>query len=74
MEAKEILEKLRRESTIEMQTSEDLLIISFRKFFGTEKEFLFELNCKPIDSCKSIKTGLKKIEKFINRGFEIIEL
>jgi hypothetical protein len=70
----EILEILKKEEIIELETSQHILTIRFRKFFGTEKEFNFELNCKSIDGCKTDKTALKKIQQFIDKGFSIFEM
>lgn len=69
--AEQIIQELEEETFIELTTEDDLLIISFRKFFGTEKEFLFVLNAKAVGSCKTKKTALKKIEGFLQKGFEI---
>lgn len=67
----QILKLLEENGIVEMETEESLLTIWFRKFFGTEKEFHFQLNAKPVDGCKTKKTALKKIDEFINKGFEL---
>ena len=67
--ADQILKTLEQEGMVEMETIKDILTIRFRKFFGTQKEFNFELNCKAVDGCKTKKTALKKIQQFIDKGF-----
>lgn len=71
--AKEIIEILKNKTFIEMSTETDMLIIWFRKFFRTEKEFLFELNCKAVKSLRSNKAAEKNIQNFIDNGFTINE-
>lgn len=68
-----ILKLLEENGLIEMETENDLLIIRFRKFFGSQKEFHFELNAKPVDGCKTKRTALRKIENYINIGFILKE-
>ena len=72
MKTTEILELLKENESIEMETQDHLLTIWFKKFFGNEREFLFQLNGKAVSGCKTEKTALKKIQSFLNEGFEII--
>lgn len=69
-----ILELLKQDGLVELETQESLLVIRFQKFFGVKKEFHFELNAKAVDSCKTEKSALNKIESFINRGFVLSEI
>ena len=69
---KQILEILENEEIAELENSHSILIIRFREFFGNKKEFHFELNSKAIDNCKTKRTALKKIKRFINQGFQLI--
>ena len=69
-----IMNLLESEELVEMETDREMLSISFRKFFGTEKEFLFILNCKPIFDCKTKKTAIKKIDSFIDKGFKLTNI
>ena len=66
-----ILGKLDEEGEVELETEDSMLTIRFRKFFGTEKEYNFQLNAKAVDGCKSRSTATKKIEHWINQGFKI---
>ena len=68
----EILELLKKDESVDLETENDILTIWFRKFFGTKKEFHFELNCKPIKGCKTDKTALKVIDEFLNKGFKLV--
>jgi hypothetical protein len=65
----QILKLLEENGMVEMEREDSLLTIWFRKFFGTKKEFNFQLNAKSVDGCKTKKTALKKIDGFINKGF-----
>ena len=67
----DLLKSLMKTGLIEMETEDSMLTIRYRKFFGTEKEFHFELNCKAVYGCKTKKTALKKIKEFINKGFTL---
>ncbi len=68
-----ILKLLEHNEFVEMETEDSFLTIWFRKFFGTEKEFHFNLNAKAVDGCKTKRTALKKIDEFINKGFVLCE-
>jgi ribosomal protein S8 len=68
----EILKILQDEGFVYMESQNDkMLNIYHRKFYGTEKEFLFELNAKAVYSCKTKTSALKKIQEYIDRGFAI---
>lgn len=69
-----ILELLKQHGLVELETEESVLVIRFRKFFGVNKEFHFELNARAIDSCKTEKAALNRIESFIDRGFVLSEI
>lgn len=73
MESK-IFKILEENEFVEMETQNDMLTIYFRKFFGTKKEYLFQLNAKAVDDCKTKKTANKKIEKYISRGFVLSDI
>jgi hypothetical protein len=69
----QILKLLEENEVVEMESNDDSLIIWFRVFFGSRKEFHFQLNGVPVDGCKTNSTALKKINRFISRGFLLCE-
>ena len=69
-----IFKKLAENEFVELETEDSLLTIYFRKFFSTEKSYLFELNAKAIDSCKTKKTAINKISNYIQKGFVLSDI
>ena len=73
MDAKSIIETLNETGIVELENNDSIIVIRFRKFFGTDKSFNFELNCKPVFGCKGKATANKKITKLIASGFVLSE-
>lgn len=73
MNTQEILNQLKKDGSIDLETESDMLAIWFRKFFGTRREFHFQLNCKAIKGCKTDKAAMKTINQFLNKGFKLCE-
>lgn len=69
----EITLKLEQDGLVEMETEDSILTIRFRKFFGSEKEFHFELNAKGDDGRNTKKTALKKVRAFVDEGFKLVQ-
>jgi hypothetical protein len=71
--AQEILDILKKEEIIEMETELSMLTIRFRKFYTQQKTFNFELNGVAVDGCKTPVTALKKIQKYVDQGFTVVD-
>ena len=72
MENTKILDLLTQSEVLEFQTDEDVLTIWHREFFRQRKEFLFELNGTGVFACVTKQAALKKIDSFLNRGFNLV--
>ncbi len=68
-----IILQLKKDESIELETEDSMLTIRHRKFFGTDKEFNFELNAKAVFGCKTDKAAKRKIEEFIAKRFKLTE-
>ena len=68
-----ILEHLEKNESVMLETEDSILEIVLKPFFSDKKQFLFMLNSRAVDSCKTKKAGIKKISGWIEKGFILQE-
>ena len=68
----QILDLLKENGSVDMETEDSILTIRYQRFYGTEKQFNFELNAKAVDDCKTKVTALTKIQKYLELGFKLV--
>jgi len=69
----QIMKFLEANGIATLGTETDVVHIYYRAFYDRKSQFLFQLNAKPIDGCKTKITALKKIDEFLNKGFVFCE-
>ena len=69
--AKEIIEFVKENETIELCSESNIVCIFYRKFYGVNKEYHFQLNCIAKNGCKTDATALKAVQTYLDKGYEV---
>lgn len=70
-----ILEVLWRDRVVEMQSDTCMLTVDHRDYNNDGKRtFMFTVNAEAVDSCSKHNTVRRKIQKYIDDGFKLIDI